>query len=222
MNPYFHRFSSGATCPWRLSRRVLIPIFLSHVELIFRDENLETHNPIEQTPFIKQLILSHNFSSTFCLAVRQAQRIGIGIFATYCCQYNNYMTGWNTFSEGNIGTESFFLFPEGLAPLLPELFEGIFPTVCAYACGAREDDRPSRPWPPVVPDARSRRNMRLRSKIVQLLSTESILPPSFPRWLLSFFWTLGYRSSHHNFVTDSEVSHPHRLITLKSYRCLQS
>ena len=38
-------FLFGATCSWRIGRRVLNPIFLAHVKYIFSDQKLETHNP---------------------------------------------------------------------------------------------------------------------------------------------------------------------------------
>ena len=84
MDPFFPEFWFGARCSWRIWRRVLIPIFLLHVEKIFSDKNLETHNPILETPSIMQLILSHHLSLFFCWASPQPQHVGIGIFRHIC------------------------------------------------------------------------------------------------------------------------------------------
>ena len=65
---------------------------------------------------------------------------------------------------------------EGLSPLRPELFEGIFPSVCALAFGARENDCPS---DRVCFQTRDHDGnyATLLTNTVQLVSTESILLP---------------------------------------------
>ena len=45
MDPFLPECSFGARCPWRIWRRVLIPIFLLLVEKTFSDKNLEIRNP---------------------------------------------------------------------------------------------------------------------------------------------------------------------------------
>ena len=78
MDPFFPEFWFDARCLWTIWRRVLIPMFLLHTEWIVSDENLETHNPIEQTPSISQLILLH-LSSTFCWVFPLLQHVGNGM-----------------------------------------------------------------------------------------------------------------------------------------------
>ena len=62
--------------------------------------------------------------------------------------------------------------------------------------------------------------MSLFSKTVQLLSTNSILHIPLNTGF-SPFLTLGYCSSPHNLISDSEDASSYRLINLKSYRCLK-
>ena len=64
--------------------RALVEFVLLSTEQIFSDENLETRNPNERTPSLKHLHLSHHFSSTFCWAARQPQRVGIDICRHMC------------------------------------------------------------------------------------------------------------------------------------------
>ena len=106
-------------------------------------------------------------------------------------------------------------------PTLLQLLEGIFPSVCASALGAREDDRPACLWSHLFPYARSETawvSFRTLSMCLPLIAfSHSPLSVGF-----SPFVTLGYCSSFHYFVPCSEVSRPHCLINMTSCWCLQS
>ena len=95
-------------------------------------------------------------------------------------------------------------FPEGLSPMRPKLCDGFFPSVCACAFGAGEDNRPScriccqmldHDW-----NCMSFLSNIVQLNTVQLLSTDSTLP-----LLLS---TLAF------LPPGSEVARPHCLINM--------
>ena len=94
MDPFIPEFFCDATCPWRIWRRHLISIFRLSFELIFSDENLATHNPIVSNPLPRQVNLSHHFSSTFCWAAHQPQRVGIDICRHNCIRIQ--ACNWDT------------------------------------------------------------------------------------------------------------------------------
>ena len=115
------------------------------------------------------------------------------------------------------------LVPEGLSSLWPELFEGIFPSVCAFAFGAREDDCPSCPWSRLFPDAGSLlKQHEPPFENCPIASTDSMLPLSYPGWHFSLFasWLLLLFPLFRCRLWTFRV--PHCLTNMTSYCCLQS
>ena len=110
------------------------------------------------------------------------------------------------------------LLSEGLSPLLPERFEGISRiwsgrqrlSFCPMSLASV-----ARCWINAEPTGISFRTLSLYFPPIAL--SHFPLNVNFLSCL-----TLGYYSSLHNLISDSEVSRPHRLINLKSNRCLQS
>ena len=111
MDPFFPEFWCGATCPWRIWWCDLIQIFTLSVEEMCSDGNLETHNPIVQTPFSKAPDPFTPLFFDFLLGCpSNLSVLGIGIFRHICTliqpcngdtreRANNYMTGSYTLSQ---------------------------------------------------------------------------------------------------------------------------
>ena len=110
---------------------------------------------------------------------------------------------------------------ERLAPLLFELFEGCCSPVCAFEFCAGEDDCPFRPVI-LASVVRCQIVAQTTSLLGKLSSCFPLIAFSNFPFNVGFLFWLGYSSSPHYFVPDSEVSSSHRLINMKSYRCLQS
>ena len=203
MDPFYPEFLFGATCPWRIWRRDLVPIFLLSVEQTFSDEYLETHSPIVRTPFINQLILSHHLCLTSCWASPPPLHVGIDMCRHVCilsqaCNYdtregaNSYMTGFLHFLHQHGILCSFYLkgfllwglnlwrvsFRHSVPSLLVRERTIVLllsePRICFQ-----------------MPD-HGVNYTSLLTNIVQLLSTGSILSLSSLRWLSSLFdsWLL--------------------------------
>ena len=148
------------------------------------------YNPIVQTPKIMQLNLSHHFSSTFLLGWASAST---------CRNRHPYLKlrhtgGCQKLHEGfvhffhlrNFGTESLLVFQKG--------------SLVCYLNFTRVSFRQS--VPSLLVQARTivlhvsvricfqtrdhdGNYVSLLPNIVQLLSTDCMIPPSFPRWLFS-------------------------------------
>ena len=127
------------------------------------------------------------------------------------CQ--NSHDGFEHFLLRKLRNRIFPLVPERL---VPELFEGYFPSVCAFAL-VQEKTIDLLVSHRIYFQTRDQDGnyMSLLSNIVQLLSTDSSLPPPFPRWLFSLLWLLV--TAHlSTLVPGSEVLRPHCLINMMS------
>ena len=135
----FPNFDVVPRALWRICRRDLVPFFLPPGESIFSEKNHESTEPF--TPL---------FFDFFFWAAHQSQRVGIDICRHVCiliqtCHWDtregakNYMTDSYTFTLRKFRHGILPLVREGLSPLLLELWEGIFPSACAFASGAGED-----------------------------------------------------------------------------------